>query len=363
MRARCGISPRAPPGRRARRTRRALDWAPMDSSDDGRRSAPPSSAAAGLPRHHLTRLRRRVAGLPPPVRGLMWAAASGFVFALLNSSLRVLSTQLDPFQTQFLRYLFGLLVLVPLILHRGVRSYIPQRIGPQFTRGFVHTIGLCLWFAALSHIPLADMTAISFTGPIFIMVGAYFFFHEPMRWERWLAAGIGLLGVVIVLAPKLGGTGGWYNLVMFSSAPVFAASFLLTKGLTRTESAGVIVVWQAISVTLFSLPLALIAWHDPSPWQWLGFVGCGILGSTGHYCLTRSFRATDISATQSVKFLDLVWATITGWLLFAEVPSTWTFVGAAVILGSTLWIARRESRRGLVSAQELAESAESPATS
>jgi drug/metabolite transporter (DMT)-like permease len=335
----------------------------MDSSDDGGRYAPPSSAAAGMPRQHLTRIRHRVAGLPPAVRGLMWAAASGFVFAALNATLRVLSSELDPFVTQFLRYLFGLLVMVPLILRRGVRSYIPHRIGPQFTRGFVHTIGLCLWFAALSHIPLADMTAISFTGPIFIMIGAYLFFKEPMHWERWLAASIGLLGVGIVLAPKMAGTGGWYNLVMFASAPVFAASFLLTKGLTRTESAGVIVVWQAISVALFSLPLALLAWRTPTPWQWLGFVASGILGSTGHYCLTRSFRAADISATQSVKFLDLVWATITGWLLFAEVPSTWTFFGATVILGSTLWIARRESRRGLVSAQELAESAESPATS
>ena len=357
------ISPRVPPGRGAAAPVGTLDWSPMDSPDDGRRYAPPSSAATGLPRRHLTQLRHRVAGLPPPVRGLMWAAASGLVFAVLNASLRLLSNQLDPFVTQFLRYLFGLLVMLPIILRRGVRAYVPHRILPQFTRGLVHTVGLCLWFAALSHIPLADMTAISFTGPIFIMIGAYFFFHEPMHWERWLAASIGLLGVGIVLAPKLAGTGGWYNLVMFASAPVFAASFLLTKGLTRTESAGVIVVWQAISVALFSLPLALLAWRTPTLWQWLGFIGTGILGSTGHYCLTRSFSAADISATQSVKFLDLVWATITGWLLFAELPSTWTFVGATVILGSTLWIARRESRRGLVSAQELAESGESPATS
>ena len=91
------------------------------------------------------------------------------------------------------------------------------------------------------------------------MLGAYVFFQEPMRWERWLAAGIGLAGVLIVLAPKLSGSGGVYNLVMLASAPVFAASFLLTKSLTRHESTGMIVVWQAISVTLFSLPLALLA--------------------------------------------------------------------------------------------------------
>ena len=89
------------------------------------------------------------------------------------------------------------------------------------------------------------------------MMGAYLFFKEPMRWERWLAAGIGVVGVVIVVGPKLSGAGGVYNLVMLASAPLFAASFLLTKGLTRYERVEVIVVWQAITVTLFSLPLAL----------------------------------------------------------------------------------------------------------
>jgi drug/metabolite transporter (DMT)-like permease len=299
--------------------------------------------------------------LPPPVRGLMWAAAAGVLFAHLNALMRLLTLHLDPFQTQFLRYLFGMLVMLPLVLRGGIRAYWPKQLGGQFTRGAVHTLGLCLWFAALPKIPLADMTALGFTAPIFIMVGAYFFFHEPMHWERWLAAGIGLAGVIIVLAPKLSGSGGIYNLVMLASSPVFAVSFLLTKSLTRHEKTGVIVVWQAISVTVFSLPLALLHWHTPTPWQWFGFVLCGLLGSAGHYCLTRSFRSADISSTQSVKFLDLVWATTIGWLLFAEVPSRSTLIGGAVICAATIWIARRESRRGLVTAQELAKSGESPA--
>jgi drug/metabolite transporter (DMT)-like permease len=224
----------------------------------GGAASPPTARWAG---RHLERLQRRTARLPPTVRGLMWAATAGLVFAVLNSSLRLLALQLDPFEAQFLRYLFGFAVMLPLIVHRGLRAYWPQRVGPQFTRGAVHTIGLCLWFTALPHVGVADMTAMSFTGPIFIMIGAYFFFHEPMRWERWVAAGIGFAGVMIVVGPKLAGSGGWFNLVMLASSPVFAMSFLLTKGLTRHESAGVIVVWQAISVTLFSLPLAL--WH----WQ------------------------------------------------------------------------------------------------
>jgi drug/metabolite transporter (DMT)-like permease len=203
---------------------------------------------------------------------------------------------------------------------------------------------LGLWFLAVPHIALADTTAIGFTGPIFIMIGAALFFKEPMRWERWVAALVGFAGVLLVVAPKLSAGGGLYALLMLSSAPVFAASFLITKALTRYERPTVIVVWQSITVTVFSLPLALLHWQAPSAAQWLAFLACGVLGSAGHYCLTRSFSIADISATQSVKFLDLVWATALGWLVFGDSPSRWTLIGGVVICASTIWIARRESR-------------------
>ncbi len=288
--------------------------------------------------------QRRAARLDPTVRGLLWSMAAGLTFVALNTLMRGLTLQLDPFQTQFLRYLFGLLVMVPLIVRSGLAAYRPRNIGGQFMRGGVHTFGLFLWFSAIPHITLADTTAIGFTGPIFIMLGAAWMFGERMRWERWLAALIGFAGVLIVVAPKLGGSDGAYTLLMLASSPVFAASFLITKGLTRYERASVIVAWQSITVTLFSLPLALLAWRTPSVGQWFTFLACGLLGSVGHYFLARSFTVTDISATQSVKFLDLVWASVLGWLVFSDIPSRSTLIGGVVICASTIWIARREAR-------------------
>ncbi|CAD5373324.1 EamA family transporter [Rubrivivax sp. A210] len=289
-------------------------------------------------------LRERAAGLPPVLRGLLWSGASGLLFCMLNALLRGLTQQLDPMQTQFLRYVFGFLVMLPLILRHGGAAYWPQQMGGQFLRGATHTLGLVLWFLALPHIPLADTTAIGFTGPLFIMMGAWLFLKEPMRWERWLATALGFAGVMIVVGPKLSGSGGWHHLLMLASAPVFAASFLLTKALTRTESAGVIVVWQAISVSLFSLPAALWAWQWPGAAQWFAFLVCGLLGSGGHYCLTRSFLIADISSTQSVKFLDLVWSAALGWIVFSDLPTQTTLLGGAVISAATLWVARREQR-------------------
>ncbi|PHM19496.1 MAG: EamA family transporter [Curvibacter sp. PD_MW3] len=293
----------------------------------------------------LALTRHRAGRLDPAVQGLLWTLVAGICFVLLNTLSRYLTAQLDPFESQFLRYLCGFLVMLPLVWRSGLAAYRPRHIGGQFVRGLVHTAALGLWFVALPHISLADMTAIGFTTPIFIMLGAWLFLRESMRWERWLAALVGFGGVLIVVAPGLSGSSGSYSLVMLASAPVFAASFLITKALTRYEKAGVIVLWQSITVTLLSLPLALLHWQAPTPAQWAGYLMCGLLGSGAHYCLTRAYGVADISATQSLKFLDLVWATLMGWLVFSDQPSQSTLIGGLVISASTLWIARRESRR------------------
>ncbi|HLL12499.1 MAG TPA: DMT family transporter, partial [Rubrivivax sp.] len=91
----------------------------------------------------------------------------------------------------------------------------------------------------------------------------------------------------------------------------------------------------------------LWVWQSPSPWQWLGFAFCGVLGSLGHWCLTRSFSVADISSTQSVRFLELLWSALLGWLWFADLPTQTTLLGGAVICASTLWVARREQQRAL----------------
>lgn len=282
--------------------------------------------------------------LSSTARGMLWAALAGVLFSTLNSILRNITLNLDVYESLFLRYSFGLLVMLPWFF-RNPGAFVPKDVKGQFWRGAVHTGGLMFWFTALPHITLADMTALSFTGPIFIMLGAAWFLGEKMRADRWVAALLGFAGVLVVVGPQLSGSGGVYTLVMLASSPMFAASFLITKALTRYESPSVIVFWQALTVSLFGLPMAIYGWQSPTLMQWVSFLVAGVLGSVGHYCLTRGFRAADISATQSLRFLDLVWATLLGWLVFSDVPRTTTLLGALVIMLSTLWIARRESRQ------------------
>lgn len=299
--------------------------------------------AHGRIRRRWNVITRRTVRLPPAVKSMLWTTCAGMLFALLNALMRTMAMQLDPFETQFLRYLCGTLVMAPFVLRSGVDAFRPRHVGGQFLRGVVHTVGLCLWFLALPHVPLAVMTSIGFTGPIFVMIGAAIFFREPVRVDRWLAALAGFAGVAIVVGPKLSAAGGIYTLVMLASSPLFAASFLVTKELTRYESARVIVLWQTLSVTVLSLPLALLHWQTPTLAQLGAFAVSGLIGTTGNYCLTRAFAVADISASQSVKFLDLVWASLLGWLIFADHPSGSTLVGGAVICTAAVLIARREA--------------------
>ena len=242
-----------------------------------------------------------IARLPAAAQGVAYAVLAGLVLVSLNAVMRLVTLEMDVYQAQFLRYLMGLVVMLPFILREGIGAYRPNGVAGQAWRGVVHTLGLTLWFTALPHIPLADLTALGFTTPLFIMLGAIIFLGERSRWQRWLAAGIGFLGVIIVVAPNLAGSGGYYNLIMLASAPLFAASFLITKALTRRDTPQVIVAWQAITVSIFSLPLALPGWAWPGLEVWLMLVFCGVLGSMGHFCMTRSFMLADISATQPLK--------------------------------------------------------------
>lgn len=281
----------------------------------------------------------------PTLAGMLLAAAAGLTFAVLNTFARVLAQALPPFEVQFLRYAMGLVPLLPWLLRVGVAPLRPNGLGGQLIRGLAHSSGLFLWFAALPHIPFAEMTAIGFTTPLFIMLGAVAFLGERMIWQRWAAALLGFGGVLVVVGPSLAGSESVWSLVMLASSPLFAMSFLITKALTRRDGPAVIVLWQSLTVAGFTLPFALWQWQPPTPTQWGLALLCGLLGTLGHWLLTSAYKLADISSAQPVKFLDLIWATLLGFLVFAEIPERATLVGAAVIFLATSWIARVEAKR------------------
>ncbi len=278
---------------------------------------------------------------------MLWMAATGVIFVVLNAAMKKLSHEMHPWLVGFLRYLLGALVILAPALRLGAGGLWTRAPKLQFARGLFHAGGMMLWFAALPLVTLAELTAISFSGPIFICLGAVLFLRERMTGARWAAVLVGFLGVLLVVRPWQGGAFGGVSpgmLLMLASAPVFAGSFLVAKVLTRHDRPDVIVLWQHLSVSALLAPFALALWSAPDAAQWALLVVCGLLGAAGHYCMTRSFAVADISAVQSVKFLELVWAAILGFIVFGTAPAGWTVAGGCVILASTLWLARREAR-------------------
>ena len=283
----------------------------------------------------------------PVVRGMLWMAATGLIFVVMNTIMKKLSHELDPWLVGFLRYLLGAVVMLGPALRLGRQALWPKAPGLQLLRGLFHAGGMILWFAALPMVTLAELTAIGFSGPLFICLGAALFLGERMSGARWAAVLIGFGGVVLVVKPwEDGGFAGISTgmLLMLASAPVFAGSFLTAKVLMRYDRSEVVVLWQHLWVSVLLVGFAAAYWANPSPAQWALLILCGFLGAGGHYCMVRAFRVVDISAVQPVKFLELVWAAILGVLVFGTVPAGATVIGGVVILASTLLLARHESR-------------------
>jgi drug/metabolite transporter (DMT)-like permease len=276
--------------------------------------------------------------------GMLWMAASGVLFIALTTVTRVLAQELDPWQTQCLRFAAGVAVMLPWILRRGIATFRPVQPMGHVWRGAIHTSALLIWFSALPFVPVAETIAIGFTSPLFVLIGAALFLKERVDGARWGATALGFAGVLIVVAPQLVGAAGLPAALMLASAPLFAASFLITKALTRRDSPEVIVVWQAIAVCVLTIPFAIPGWQWPTPMQWALFLLAGLIGSAGHYALTTAFKHTDVSALQPIRFVDLVWAALFGLAVFGDMPAMTTLAGGVVILVATTWIARHEAR-------------------
>lgn len=286
-------------------------------------------------------LRARWQALPPTLRGILWAALAGILFTVLNVLMRDVTLEMHPFVVGFWRYLFGTLAVLPMIMGAGIGSLRVGSPGNHLVRSLVHTGGLGLWFYALPLIPIAETTALGFTTPLFITLGAIFVLQEKVGMRRLLAVGFGFIGMLIILRPGLAEISQG-SILMLISAPLFAVSNLMAKLAARNDSITAIVTWQSLLISLFCLPAALLVWEWPSLTQFLWLFLGGVLGTAGHLALSQSYKVADIAAVQPIGFLTLVWATLLGYAIFGDKPDVWTWIGAAVIFAANTYISHRE---------------------
>jgi drug/metabolite transporter (DMT)-like permease len=293
----------------------------------------------------VSALIARWLALPPNLRGILWVALSGVLFALLNVFTLIPAQHLNPYVMAFLRYFFGALFLLPIFFRLGLyRSLHTNRIGLHISRGAIHTVGMMLWFVALPLTTLAEITALGFTGPIFVTIGAALFLGEDVRLRRWIAVIVGFIGAMIIIRPGFSALHLGVICILLST-PIFSASNLMSKALASTDSANTIVIWQNIVIVICAAPFAIWFWQNPQWSDIVWFLLAGLAGTLGHICQQRGYQLADITLLQPIGFLSLIYNTVLGYFLFFQQPDVWTFVGAAVIFGSAMYISHREAVR------------------
>jgi len=268
--------------------------------------------------------------------------AATAVLTCMHASVRHVSGGMHPFEITFFRNLFGLMAILPLAMRAGIASMKSRQPGLQLLRSGFGVVAMFTWFYALSVVPIAQATALSFTSVIFGSIGAALFLGERMRLRRWSAVAAGFVGALVILRPGFSDAHPAAFMVVLSSI-CWAAALLTVKRLATTDSVVCIVTWNSVLLTTISLPIAIPVWTTPSSEQllWLGLIG--VLATLGHLAMTSAFKASEATVVFPVDYTRLVWASIIGYLAFSEVPDLWTWVGGTIIFASTTYIAYREA--------------------
>lgn len=280
--------------------------------------------------------------LPPNVQGALWLVAGGFIFTSTSAMIRLLSTQIESVQTAFFRAVISVILLLPMMLTGRVRPWHSKRIAGHFWRTLMGTTSMVLGFYAVSLLPLADATAISFSQPLFSVLVAALIAGEKVRWRRWSATVVGFVGVLIMVRPGEGSL-QFGALIALANAATVSLSILLVKRLSDSETPLMILTQFAIFSTLLLAPPAIWVWRWPDLWGWVLAVGIALSATVGQYFWVQAFKAGEMSAVAPFEYLRLPFAVFVGWLIWGETPVVWTYVGAAIVIASALYIAHREA--------------------
>jgi drug/metabolite transporter (DMT)-like permease len=282
---------------------------------------------------------------PEQMRATILILASTLCFTGMHTIIRYSATvdNMHPFELAFFRNVFGLLALAPFFVRHGFAILRTDRFHLHAIRGGMQIFAMLSFFTALSISPLAKVSAMSFSAPLFATLGAVLFLGERIRARRIFALVAGFVGAMIILRPGLAEMDTGMMLVLGSSA-IWAVAMLIIKVLSRTDSSVTITAYQSLFLLPFSFAAATLVWLWPTPGQLAMFAGMGLLGTLGHLAMAQAFKWADTTAILPFDFVRLIWASAIGFMIFGEVPALWTWVGGTVIFASTTYIAFREAR-------------------
>jgi len=290
-----------------------------------------------------------------PLGGIFWMLVYALFISAMHACIRHVSADMHPFEIAFFRNVFALLALAPWFIKLGWAPLRTNRLGMLTVRGTVNTFCMMGYFTAISIAPLAEVTALGFTAPIFTTLMAIFVFGERVGLRRWGAIAVGFAGVFVMLRPGFQeiGTG---QILVISSAVGWAVCMILIKDLGRTESSVTITAYMSLVMAPLSLIPALFVWVWPS-WEQLAWLTLlGVLGGIGQMAMAESLRLAPTYVVTPIDFTRLLIIALIAYVFFDEVPDVFVWLGGTMIFAATAFIAYREHRnRQQRRAQEAAD--------
>ena len=260
---------------------------------------------------------------------------------LMGTFIKLAQEELNVFTTGFLRFFFGFLIIIPYILKTKFEVFSTKNLKIHILRSALNLPAMLLGFAALAMLPLEKMTAIHFIVPIIVTILAVIFLKEKIYLYRSIALVMGFLGMLIILRPGIIDISIGIYMALISSL-IWSVVIILTKKVSKDDSAITILSHQYVYMSLFSFPLVIYFWDQPSL-KTIIFILCAAMsGTILHIALNHAYKLVDVTMTQPYSFLGLVVSSIIGYFVFSDKPDFYTWLGASVIFCGVLLISYRE---------------------
>jgi len=292
-------------------------------------------------------------------KGIGFKLISALLFAAMSALVRQLGDVAPVGQMVFFRSAFA---VVPVVMIYALRDELSSALRTgrplgQLGRGLLSVCGMFTNFSALTRLPLADVTAISFASPLITVVLAAIILKERVRAYRWSAVLVGFSGVIVMLIPQFGvghyaatgvaATAAVGATLATLSAFCNAGTVIQTRRLTQSETTPSIVFYFSIVCAIAGVLTLPFAWHTPTLSELIKLIALGVLGGVAHIFLTESYRFAAASVVAPFDYTAMLWALLLGYWMFGELPSALVYVGAFIVTGAGLFVIWREQRLDL----------------
>jgi drug/metabolite transporter (DMT)-like permease len=268
---------------------------------------------------------------------------SVFFGTVMLSFLKIAQEDVNVYVAGFFRFFLGLIIILPYIIKKKDAVLKTSHFKKHILRAILGLPAMLLYFSALVLLPIEKLTAISFVVPLMVTILAVFFLGEKIYIYRTLALILGFSGMLVIIRPGFIDISIGVYMVLFS-ALLWSINIIITKKISKDDSAITILAYQSIFMSILSFFIVLFFWEIPSLKTFIYLISSAICGTVLHLTLNHAFKLVDVSMTQPYSFLNLVFASIIGYFVFDEIPDVYTWIGASIIFIGVLIISYREMK-------------------